>query len=297
MILDMFMELISGLYKMLIEAIFTPFKEAINIFTATPEKLSEFQFIDIIFNKIRVVGFALLVLIVGWQIFKIFFAYLGFDCEEPLKVAGKALVFGFLIYYSKSMIYIILAIFKNTVNFVWQAWGAGDVSNSSSVFADAISGFIFNITGTLTLIQMILVLYMAWKFIKLAFRFAERLILCALLIMTAPLAFAAGSSKATDGFLSGWVKLFAGNLVMQLVQIAMFISIIIYMGTQASFSNIYAYIIIIAMTRILEKLEEIMRDISMNVGISGNMGSAVRNIVTAAQSTKLVIDTIKGISG
>lgn len=297
MILDLFMELISGLYKMLIEAIFSPFKDMLNLFISTPEKLAEFQFINIIFDKFRVVGFAIWILVIGWQVFKIFFAYLGFECEEPLKVAGRAIVFGFLIFYSKDLIYVILEIFKNTVNIIWQAWGMGDAADGSTALANAITGFIFNATGVLSIIQMILVLYMIYKFIRLAFRFAERLILCALLIMTSPLAFAAGTSSATGGFLSGWVKLFVGNLVMQLIQIAMFISIVIYMGTRGGISDIYGFIIIIAMIKILDKLEDIMRDVAVHVGVSRDMGSAMRNLTTAAQSTKLVVNTIRNISG
>jgi hypothetical protein len=296
MILDMFLDLISGLYKTLIEAVFSPFKEAISTFIATPEKLGEFTFIDVILGRTLTVGFGLLILIALWQVFKIFFSYMGFECEEPIKVAAKVILFGFLIFYSKTLVYVVLEIFENCIDFVWKAWGNGDIQNSTAVLSETITGFIFNLTGAMTLIQMILVLYMAWKFIKLIFRFAERLVLCALLIMTAPLAFAAGCSKATDGFLKGWVKLFAGNLLIQLVQIAMFISIVIYIGTQASLTDIYAYAVIIAMIRILEKLEDIMRDISMHVGVSANMGSALRSIAGAAQSTRLVINTIRGIS-
>jgi hypothetical protein len=297
MILDLFMELISGLYRMIIEAVFSPFREALNLFTSTPEKLAEFQFINIIFGKFRVVGFALWILIIGWQVFKIFFSYLGFECEDPLKVAGRAIIFGFLIYYSKDLIYVILEIFKNAVNLVWQAWGMGDAADGFAALINAITGFIFNTTGVLTFVQMILVLYMIYKFIRLAFRFAERLILCALLIMTSPLAFAAGTSSATGGFLSGWIKLFAGNLVMQLVQIAMFISIVTYMGTRGGITDIYGFVIIIAMIKILDKLEDIMRDVSVHVGVSRDMGSAMRSLITAAHSTRFVVSTIRNISG
>lgn len=297
MILDLFMELISGLYKLIVEAVFSPFKDALNLFISTPEKLAEFQFVDLIFEKIRVVGFALWILIIGWQVFKIFFSYLGFECEEPLKVVGRAIIFGFFIYYSKDLIYVILGIFKNTVNFVWEVWGTGNAADGSTAFANAITGFIFNTTGALTLVQMVLVLYMIYKFIRLALRFAERLILCALLIMTSPLAFAAGVSSNTSGFLSGWVKLFAGNLVIQLIQISMFISIVIFIGTRGGITDIYGFVIIIAMIKILDKLEDIMRDVSVHVGVSRDMGSAMRSLTTAAQSTKLVINTIRNISG
>lgn len=164
MILDLFMELISGLYKMLIDTIFSPFKEALNLFTSTPEKLAELQFIDIIFEKLRIVGFAIFILIIGWQVFKVFFAYLGFECEEPLKIAGKGLIFGILIYYSKDLIYIILGVFKNIVDLVWQAWGTGNAADSYTALTGIIDNFTFNSTGALTIIQMIMSLYMIYKY-------------------------------------------------------------------------------------------------------------------------------------
>jgi len=293
MILDLFMQLINGLYKMIIDAIFSPLKEMMNLFLATPENIAQFQYINVIFDKARVIGMALLILIVGWQCFKVMFSYAGFQCEDPLKIAVRAIISGFFMYYSKDLIYVILGIFRNIVNLIWTVWGGGSISDSPTQFTTAITGFIFNATGTVTLIQMILILYLIYKFIKLAFKFAERLVLTALLIMGAPLAFACNVSSATEGFFQGWVKLFAGNLIIQILQLSMFISIVMYMGTQADITNIFSYVIIVAMIKVTEKMEEIMRDISVNVGISRDMSSALRGLSSAMQTGKTVSDVVK----
>jgi hypothetical protein len=108
---------------------------------------------------------ALLILIAGWQCFKVMFAYAGFECEDPLKVAVRAIISGFLMYYSRDFIDIVLGIFKNIIDLVCTTWGGGSVSNNSSQFIDVITGFISNATGTYTLIQMILILYLIYKFI------------------------------------------------------------------------------------------------------------------------------------
>lgn len=293
MILDLFMELVNGLYKMIIEAIFDPFKEMIKLFLATPENINQFRYVTLVFDKVRVVGMALLILIIGWQAFKVMFSFAGFECEDPLKVAVRAIISGFFMYYSKDMIYIILGVFRNIVNFIWSAWGGGTVSDNPTQFMSVITGYMLNTSGALTLIQMILILYLMYKFIKLAFKFAERLILTTLLIMGSPLAFACNVSKATEGFFQGWVKLFAGNLIIQVLQLSMFISIVMYMGTQAGIGNIFAYVIIIAMIRVTEKMEEIMRDISVNVGVSRDMSSAMRNLAAAVQTGRTVSDVVK----
>lgn len=224
MILDLFMELVNGLYKMIIETIFEPFKEIMSLFLATPENINQFQYVTLIFDNAWVVGMALLILFVGWQTFKVMFSYAGFECEDPLKVAVRAIISGFFMYFSKDLIYLILGIFRNIIDFIWTVWGNGNVSDNPSQFISIITGFILNNTGALTLVQMILILYLIYKFINLAFKFAERLILTALLIMGSPLAFACNVSKATEGFFQGWVKLFAGNLIIQVLQLSMFIS-------------------------------------------------------------------------
>ncbi|MDO8686576.1 MAG: hypothetical protein Q7J78_07905, partial [Clostridiales bacterium] len=173
------------------------------------------------------------------------------------------------------------------------AWGGGTISDNPAQYMSVITGFILNTSGALSLIQMILILYLIYNFIKLALKFAERLVLTTLLIMGAPLAFACNVSKATEGFFEGWVKLFAGNLIIQVLQLSMFISIVMYMGTQAGISNIFAYVILISMIKVTEKMEEIMRDISVNVGISRDMSSAMRSLSTAVKTGRTVSDVVK----
>ncbi|NJD01822.1 MAG: hypothetical protein FIA99_04330 [Ruminiclostridium sp.] len=296
MILDLFMELINGLYKMIIEAIFNPFKEMMKFFLATPDNLQQFEYVSIILEKTRIIGIALLILIVGWQSFKVMFSFAGFECEDPIKIAVRAIIGCFFIIYSNDLIYIILYIFQNIVNLVWSAWGGGSVSDSPQMFIDGITAYIFGATGVLSLLQMFLILYLVYKFIKLAFKFAERLVLTTLLIMGAPLAFACNVARATEGFFQGWVKLFVGNLIIQIMQLIMFISIVMYMGTQASMTNLFSYVIIVAMIKVTEKMEEIMRDISMNVGIGRDMSSALRSITSAAQTGRTVVDVVKVFS-
>lgn len=70
-----------------------------------------------------------------------------------------------------------------------------------------------------------------------------------------------------------------------------------YFLPRGGITDIYGFVIIIAMIKILDKLEDIMRNVAVHVGVSRDMGSAMRNLTTAAQSTKLVVNTIRNISG
>ena len=64
-------------------------------------------------------------------------------------------------------------------------------------------------------------------------------------------------------------KLFAGNLLVQLLQITIVIAMIIYRATDKDLVSIFSFVITVSMIKILEKLEDIVRDASINVGSAG----------------------------
>ncbi len=64
----------------------------------------------------------------------------------------------------------------------------------------------------------IILIAISIKLIMLAKRFAERLAFSTLLVLVSPLAFATGVIQVTKGFLQRWVKLFVGNLIVQVLQ-------------------------------------------------------------------------------
>lgn len=276
--------ILDSIFQKCIQAFFDPIKDLFGLFTATPEVMDGFTFIQILYRRLQVIAAALLILIVIWQSFKSMFAFLGFECEEPWRIGGRAIVFGFLLYYSKDAVYLLLGIFKNLVDYLWGAYGM--TAPSIDQFKTLIINLLFPQMGlTLFSWSAIIFIYMAYKFIKLAFRFGERLMLAALLIMVSPLAFASGTSQVTKGFLQGWVKLFAGNLIVQLLQIAIVIAMVIYRAADKDLISIFSFVIIVSMIKVLEKLEDIVRDASMNVGIGRDVSSAVQKVQSAIYAT------------
>lgn len=288
---DFAVNILDGIFQKCIQAFFAPIKDLFGLFTATPEVMDGFTFIQILYERLQVIGAAILILIVIWQSFKAMFAFLGFECEEPWRIGGRAIVFCFLIAYSKETIYAVLGIFKKLVDYLWGAYGM--TAPSSEQFQTLITSLLFPQTGlALFSWSAIIFIYLAYKFIKLAFRFGERLMLTALLIMASPLAFASGVSQVTKGFLQGWVKLFAGNLIVQLLQITIVIAMILYRLTDKDLISIFSFVITVSMIKILEKLEDIVRDASLNVGIGRDISSAMQKvqsvIYTTTQTTQVV---------
>lgn len=62
-------------------------------------------------------------------------------------------------------------------------------------------------SGSVSLIVLILVIIIAWNYIKLLFEAAERYILVGVLIYTAPIAFATGASESTSNVFSAWCRM------------------------------------------------------------------------------------------
>lgn len=65
--------------------------------------------------------------------------------------------------------------------------------------------------GAVTLIVLILVLVLAWNYLKLLFEAAERYVLLGVLVYTAPVAFAMGASQATSNIFKSWCRMFGGR--------------------------------------------------------------------------------------
>lgn len=281
---DFVVNILDGLFQKCIQVFFDPIKDLFGLFTATPEVMKGFTFIEILYGRLQVIAAALLILIVIWQSFKVMFAFLGFECEEPWRIGGRAIAFGFLFIYSKEAVYVVLGVFENLVNYLWGAYGM--TAPNAKQFATLIAGLLVPQAGiTLFSWSAIIFIYLAYKFIKLAFRFGERLMLTALLMMSSPLAFASGVSQVTKGFLQGWVKLFAGNLLVQLLQITIVVAMIIYRATDKDLVSIFSFVITVSMIKILERLEDIVRDASMNVGIGRDVSSAIQKVQSAIYST------------
>ena len=58
------------------------------------------------------------------------------------------------------------------------------------------------------------VLVLAWNYIKLLFEAAERYILLAVLVFTAPVAFAMGSSQTTSNIFKSWCRMLGGQIFL-----------------------------------------------------------------------------------
>ena len=68
--------------------------------------------------------------------------------------------------------------------------------------------------GAVALITLVLVLILAWNYLKLLFDAAERYILLGVLVYTAPVAFSMGASQATSNIFKSWCRMLGGQVFL-----------------------------------------------------------------------------------
>ena len=156
------------------------------------------------------IGLVLLNLV--WQLFKNFGLVAGIEAEDPVKLTIRSALFILLIYYCDEITDIVLDIGGTPYK-----WILGSELPPLS-FADfnsvmiTILGVVSN--GSVAIIALILVLILAWNYIKLLFEAAERYILLGVIIYTAPVAFAMGASQSTSNIFKSWCRMFAGQVFL-----------------------------------------------------------------------------------
>ena len=147
-----------------------------------------------------------------WNIFKNFGLVVGLEAEDPIKLSLRSILFIFLVMFSDDIIRIALRIGGTPYSWILTS----DLPPLS--FADfnsvivAILGVVAN--GSVALIALVLLFVLAWNYIKLLFETAERYVLLGVLVFTAPIAFAMGSSQSTGNIFKSWCRMFAGQMFL-----------------------------------------------------------------------------------
>ena len=156
------------------------------------------------------VGFILLNLV--WQLFKNFGAGIGLSAEDPAKLLLRSILFIFLALFADEIMALVLDIVGTPYSWI--------VDTSLPPIEFASFGSVLTVivgclaSGSVSLIVIILVIIIAWNYLKLLFEAAERYIMVGVLIFTAPVAFATGASESTSNIFSSWCRMLGGQLFL-----------------------------------------------------------------------------------
>lgn len=150
-----------------------------------------------------------------WQLFKNYFMGTGIDAEDPIKLSLRAFMFLFLTFYAKDIVDLLLDIAGTPYGWILTEDLPPLEFGSFNSVITVILGVCAN--GAVAIVALILVLILAWNYIKLLFEAAERYILLGVLIYTAPVAFATGASQATGNIFKSWSRMLGGQFFLLLM--------------------------------------------------------------------------------
>ena len=147
-----------------------------------------------------------------WQLFKNYGLSAGIEAEDPVKLSLRSVLFLLLAYCSSSIVSTILEIGGTPYQWILTSeLPSLDFASFNAVFL-TILGVCAN--GAVTVIALVLILILAWNYIKLLFEAAERYVLLGVLVYTAPVAFAMGSSQSTSNIFKSWCRMLGGQLFL-----------------------------------------------------------------------------------
>ena len=157
----------------------------------------------------------LILLIWVWNLFKNYGLGLGLEAEDPIKLTFRSVLFILLALYADDIVEIVLNIGGTPYDWILSSeLPSLDFANFNSVLLTIIG---VCASGSVVLIVLILVLILAWNYIKLLFEAAERYVLLGVLVFTAPVAFAMGASQSTSSIFKSWCRMFGGQVFLLLM--------------------------------------------------------------------------------
>lgn len=147
-----------------------------------------------------------------WNLFKNFGLGIGSEAEDPIKLSIRSVVFILLAYYARDIVNMALSIGGTPYEWIMTS----PLPNLSFADFNSVMLVIIGVcaNGAVSLIVLILLLILAWNYIKLLFEAAERYVMLGVLVFTAPIAFAMGASQATSNIFKSWCRFFAGQMFL-----------------------------------------------------------------------------------
>lgn len=150
-----------------------------------------------------------------WQLFRNFGLGAGIEAEDPVKLSLRSALFLLLVWFSDDIVNIVLQIGGTPYGWIMDSGlPALSFADFNSVMLTII-GVCAN--GAVALITLILVLILAWNYLKLLLEAAERYVLLGVLVYTAPVAFAMGASQSTGSIFKSWCRMLGGQIFLLLM--------------------------------------------------------------------------------
>ena len=240
-----------------------------------------FPFVPRAFEVMQYTAWAILFLIVVWQLFRAFGGPIT-EAENPWQLVARSAMFALLIGYAKPIFMLTLDIARAPYTALM------DVSMTAEDFTFAgveqvLTNGLVSIVSTVTIVGPILILILlialGWNYFKLLLEAVERYVVVGVLCYTSPLAFCMGGSKATNQVFKSWCRM-VGSQLLLLVMNVWFIrgfnsSVGQYIGNGGALSSGQGSVFLwlfcaLAFLKTAQKFDSYMAAMGLNVAQTGS---------------------------
>jgi len=180
-----------------------------------------FPFAVSAYSIIQYTAWALLFLVVVWQIFRAFSGPLA-ETENPLTVLARGAIFGVLISYAKPIFNLALDIARAPYTALMDSTldpGDFTFAGIEQALTNGLTTLVSVATVVGLILLIILMIALAWNYFKLLLETVERYVLVGVLCYTSPLAYAMGASKATSRVFQSWCRMVGSQLLLLVLNV------------------------------------------------------------------------------
>ena len=210
---------VSSIASQLLDAVSGLFLEALGTDMTAMEEY--FPFVTKAYGVMQVTAYAILILIVLWQLFRAFGGPIT-EAENPWHLVVRGALFGFLIGYAKPIFTACLNIARAPYTSLMDLSMTGEDFTFAGV-EQALTNGLTTLVATASVVGLILILILlialGWNYFKLLRETVERYIVVGVLCYTSPLAFSMGASKSTSNVFKSWCRMVGSQLLLLVMNV------------------------------------------------------------------------------
>ena len=210
---------VSGIITSLMDAVSGLFLEALGTDMTAMEEY--FPFVTKAYGVMQVMAYAILILIVIWQLFRAFGGPIN-ESENPWHLVIRGSIFGFLIGYAKPIFEFCLDIARAPYTSLMDISMSGEDFTFAGVEQTLTNG-LTTIVAAASMVGLILILILlialGWNYFKLLLETVERYIVVGVLCYTSPLAYSMGASKSTSNVFKSWCRMVGSQLLLLVMNV------------------------------------------------------------------------------
>lgn len=256
--------------------------------------LMYFPAAETFYSIIVALAIGLLLLNLVFQLFRNFGVSSSGEAENPVSLTIRTCIFLFLAFFAKDILDIILDI--GGTPYAWlmtEELPPLDFADFNSVLLTVLGA---SLSGSIALIALILLVILAWNYIRLLFEAAERYVLLGVLVYTAPLAFSMGGSQNTMNIFRSWCRMLGGQILMILMNVwclriftSMFAGFIANPLSLENGNFLIWFLCAVAFLKVSQKIDSFVQMLGINVGRTGSsmLGEAAIAMRTIDRARKV----------